>query len=114
MTLTNKTYQPVQSLSIRTTADLPAFRFINFAGGLCVADSRALGVTDCAHADGDLASVVSLGTVAVETSGAITLGADVSADADGKAKLTLSTEIVNGRALEACSGVAVIRIKLLS
>lgn len=113
MTAHNKTYQPVQLLSVKASANLPAFRFVDYSGALCTEGSRALGVTEIDWLDEELASVVSLGTVVVETSEAILAGADVSADDDGKAKTALALEAINGRAIEGCAGAGFIKIKLV-
>lgn len=113
MSTSNKTYNPVQSLSIRATADLPAFRFISFSGALCANETRAAGVTEVDWVNGENAAVVSLGTIAIETSESVTLGADVTCSGDGKAKPASGTMPVNGRALDACTGAGFIRIKLV-
>lgn len=113
MTMHNKTYQPLQLLSVKASEDLPSFRFVDFGGGLCTEGSRALGVTEIDWLRDELASVVTLGTVVVETSEAILRGADVSSDGNGKAKTAGVLEAVNGRAVEGCSGAGFIRIKLV-
>jgi hypothetical protein len=113
MTKHNKTYQPLQLLTVKAGADLPSFRFVDYSGGLCTEGSRALGVTEIYWLKDELASVVSAGTVVVETSEAILTGADVSSDDDGKAKTAGLLEAINGRAVEGCSGAGFIKIKLV-
>jgi len=113
MALNDKTYQPLQSLTIRATQDLPAFRFVSHLGSLCDTESRALGVTEVSWLDGELASVVSLGTIAIETSTTILAGADITSDSDGKAKTATGTNPVNGRALDSCSGSGFVRMKIV-
>ena len=113
MSTHNKTYQPVQLLTVQATADLPAYRFVSNAGALCIEGARALGVTEIDWLDGELASVVSLGTIVVESSEAINAGADVSSDTDGKAKTAELNEAVNGRAIDSCAGAGFIKIKLV-
>ncbi len=108
----NKTYQPIQMLTITAAEQIPAARFVDFNGNLCSADERALGVSELDFDAGDIASVISLGIAVVETSGAITKGSDVSADSNGKAKLA-TTGAINGRALDSCSSAGFIRIKLV-
>ena len=46
MAIMDKTYQPLQSLTIKAVEDLPGFRFVSHLGSLCDADARALGVTE--------------------------------------------------------------------
>lgn len=100
MAKNTSTYHPVQALTIQAAADLPAFRFVNFAGELCAAETKSAGVTELEWLQGDDASIVNLGVMPVETSAAITKGQDVSSDADGKAKPAPADTPVNGRALK--------------
>jgi len=113
MALNTKTYQPLHSLSIQAVPDIPAFRFVNFSGELCANNTRALGVSEVDWTAGQYAQVVTLGTITVEASAAITLGDDITSSADGKARKATTGEAVNGRALE--SGIAgdFVRIKLV-
>ncbi len=113
MAINNKVYQPVQSLTVEAAEDLPAFRFVSHLGSLCAADSRALGVTEVDWLDGEQASVVSLGTIPVQTTTTIDAGDDVASDADGKAKTVSASEPVNGRALDSCTGAGYVKIKLV-
>ncbi|MFP4527294.1 MAG: DUF2190 family protein [Candidatus Kapaibacterium sp.] len=113
MALHNKTYQPVQSLTVAAAEDLPAYRFVAIGGSLCTAGELALGVTDLAWLSGENASVVSLGTIVVETSGAVTAGDDVAADASGKAKTAEAGNAINGRALDGTTGAGFVKIKLV-
>ena len=109
----NKTYQPVQSLTVKATEDLPAFRFVTHLGSLCSEDSRALGVTEIDWITNEYASVVSLGTIAIETLTSINAGDDIASAASGKAKPAAGEVPINGRALDSCSGAGFIRIKLV-
>jgi hypothetical protein len=109
----NKTYQPLQSLTVKAAADLPPFRFVAIDGSLCGNETRALGVTEIEWLEDEYAAVVSLGTIVIETSEAILAGADVTSAADGKAKTAVAGNPVNGRALEGCSGAGFIKIKLV-
>jgi len=108
----NKTYQPIQMLTVTAAEQIPAARFVDYNGNLCSADERALGVSEISFDAGDTASVICLGVAIVETTGAITKGSDVTADSNGKAKLA-TTGAVNGRALDSCSTAGFIRIKLV-
>ncbi len=113
MSLNNKTYQPVQSISLEAGEDLPAFRFISHLGTLCADESRAVGVTEVDWLSGEMASVVTLGTMTVETAGTISIGADLTSAALGKAKTAEAAEPVNGRALDSCSGAGYVKIKIV-
>ncbi|MFP4543572.1 MAG: hypothetical protein ACLFQU_04990 [Candidatus Kapaibacterium sp.] len=113
MAINDKTHQPVQALSIKALEDLPANRFVSHLGGLCEADTKALGVTELAWATGEYSAVVVLGTAVVETSTSVSTGEDVTADTNGKAKPLTAAEPVNGRALNSCTGAGFVTIKLV-
>jgi hypothetical protein len=113
MPYNTKSYQPVQSLTVKANEDLPAFRFVSHLGTLCSSGSRALGVTEVDWLSNQYSAVVSLGTIAIETSTTINAGADVASDAFGKAKTAESGDAVNGRALDSVTGAGFIRIKLV-
>lgn len=110
---TRKTYQPVQHISIRAAEDLPGFRFVSHLGTLCNADTRALGVTEVDWLSGELASVVTLGTIPIQTTTTVNAGDDITADLYGKGKTVESSEPVNGRALDSCTGAGFVKIKLV-
>jgi len=113
MSTHNKTYQPLQSLTVKAVEDLPAFRFVSQLGSLCANESRAFGVTETDWVNGEYSQVVSLGTIAVETTTTINAGNDVTAAGDGKAKPASGIMPVNGRALDSCLGAGFVRIKLV-
>lgn len=113
MSTHNKAYQPVQSLTVKAAEDLPAFRFVSHLGTLCSAETRALGVTETTWLNGEYAQVVSLGTIAIETTTTVDAGADVTASLYGKAKPASGTMPVNGRSLDSCTGAGFVRIKLV-
>ena len=110
---TNKTYQPVQAVSVEAGEDLPAFRFVSHLGTLCEEDGRALGVTDVDWLSGELASVITLGTIPVETLTTVDAGDDVTSAAEGKAKTVTGDEEINGRAIDSCSGAGYVKIKIV-
>ena len=109
----NKTYQPVKLLTIEASEDIPSARFVSYTGGLCGLETRAFGVSEIDFSEGDVASVITLGTAVVETSEAILQGADVTSDSDGKAKTAGALHPVNGRAIDGCSSASFIRIKFV-
>ena len=113
MAINNKTYQPLQSLTVKAIQDLPPFRFVSHLGSLCADAGRALGVTETDWVNGEYASVVSLGTIAIETSTTISISQDVTSSTDGKGKPATGSDPVNGRALDSVTGSGFIRIKLV-
>ena len=113
MSVNNKTYQPVQTLSVKAVEDLPPFRFVSHLGSLCVDAARSLGVTETDWVNGEWASVVSLGTIPIETTTTISAGVDVTSALTGKARAATGSEPVNGRTLESCTGAGFVRIKLV-
>lgn len=112
MVLSNKTYQPVQLITVKADEDLPAFRFVDFTGKLCQEESLALGVTEVDWLDGSYASVVTLGTIIIETDSAVAVGEPITSSNEGKAKKAEGTVPINGVALDSCTGAGFIRIKL--
>lgn len=114
MAINNKTYNPVQAVTIKATEDLPSFRFVSISGALCNDVERALGVTETDWINGEYAAVVTLGNIALEASGAIPAGSDVTSAADGKAKVATTGNPINGRAIEGCSAAGeFVKIKLV-
>jgi hypothetical protein len=113
MALTNKTYQPVQKLTIEAVEDLPGFRFVSHLGSLCAADSKAFGVTETDWLNGEKASVVTLGTIPIETTTTVNIGDDITADTNGKGKTVSADEEVNGRAMDSTTGAGFVRIKIV-
>lgn len=97
-------YQPVLRLSVKATESIPAYKFVNISGGLCTGTQRALGVSDYPVLNGEITSVITLGTAIVRASGNITRGAVVSSDSTGNAKLIASGEVPQGIALADKSG----------
>ena len=113
MAFSNKTYQPVQSITVEAVEELPAFRFVSHLGSICAQGGRALGVTEVDWVNGELAAVVTLGTIAVETTTTINAGDDVAAGLLGKAVTAGQDDKVNGRALDSCTGAGFVRIKIV-
>jgi hypothetical protein len=111
MSLNNKNYAPIQTITIKATEDIPAFRFVDFAGALCSDGLKSLGATDNLCNEGDFAAVTTIGIVLVEASGSIGLGSDVKSDIDGKAANASTGEYVNGHSLD--DGVAGDLIRVL-
>lgn len=110
---TNVTYQPVQKISIRAEEKLPAFRFVSHGGTLCTAGSKSLGTVEREWLEGTNSSIITLGTVPIETSGTVHVGDSLTADADGKAKTAGVGDEINGRALEDFVGAGIVKILLV-
>jgi hypothetical protein len=113
MSANNKTYQPAHTVSIKAGEDLEPFRFISHLGTLCATETKSLGVTEISWNEDDIASVVTLGVMPVETSGVIAAGNNVTADTDGKAKAATGTMPVNGRAIDDAGTGEFVRINLV-
>lgn len=109
-----KTQQPVQKTSIKAAVNLDnIMRFIGYDGNYASAGASALGVLDASTNAGEYAPVITYGIVLVETGGAITVGAKVESDAQGRA-VTQTTGTVLGYALDsAASAGEKIRVKLI-
>lgn len=80
-------------------------RFVTFAGAAAVATDIALGVAKTDFAIGDVLAVDYAGVVAVESGGAVALGAPVAPDADARG-ISVAENAANiaGRALNAVTG----------
>jgi hypothetical protein len=112
MALTNKTYAPVLSITVRASQNLPAFRFAGFNGGLCSQGEKALGVTDAYCPSDENATVTVIGVVLVEAGGNISVGDDVTSGANGKALAGSSNDFINGDALDDGASGDLIRVLL--
>lgn len=97
-------YRPTLTLSIVAAAALLAERFVTAAGAQTGADGNALGVALASGATGEQVPVVALGTAVVEAGAAITAGATVKADAQGRAIAWATSGARLGVALQAASG----------
>lgn len=113
MAIVNKTYQPVQSLTVKAESDLPAFRFVSYNGQLCGDNQKSLGVTLGNWSNGAYSSVIVLGTAIVEASANINAGDKVASDLEGKAKVATTGSEINGRALNSASAGEYVKILLI-
>ena len=113
MSVNTKNYQPIQAITVKAKEDLAPFRFVSHLGSLCIDASRALGATETDWINGEFASVVTLGTMPIETTTTINAGVDVTSAASGKARAATGLEPVNGRTLDSCTGAGFVRIKLV-
>ncbi|MCX7880784.1 MAG: DUF2190 family protein [Ignavibacteria bacterium] len=113
MKIQTKTYQPILTLTIKTSDEIPANRFVGYNQGICGDNQKALGVAHTSWSAGEYASVVVLGTAIVEASGSINNGEKVTSDSQGKAKAWSSGAEVNGRALGSAVAGDLVRILLV-
>ncbi len=81
-----KSYNPAQKISVRAEDEIPARRFISAFGKVCQPTEVAIGVSEIAWAKGNTMSVITLGTVLIDTSEAIAKGDKISVATDGRAK----------------------------
>lgn len=110
--ITDKTYSPVLRLTVQAAEELPAYRFVNYAGELCGAGEKALGITDYPALSGEFVSLIVLGTAIIECSEAITGGAQISSDAVGKGQILGEGETSNGYAIaDSSNGFTTIILK---
>lgn len=80
-----KTQQIALTTSITAGADIPKSRFIGFDGGLCAANTKALGVSEVDTKQGQQLPVIVYGIAMVETGGAVSAGSAVTSDSSGRA-----------------------------
>jgi len=108
-----QTYKAALMDSITAAAALTGKRFIGFDGNHAGANAKARGVSLFDTDSGAECSLVALGFALVTAGGAITLGAKVASDANGKV-VSWSTGEVNGFACSAASADGdVILVKLV-
>ncbi len=113
MSANTKTYQPVQAVSVKAAEDLPGFRFVSHLGSVCAAGAKSLGVPEVSWKEDEQAAVITLGTIAVETSESISAGANVTSDSEGMGVVATEGDAVNGRALDSCSEPGFVKILLV-
>jgi hypothetical protein len=113
MAINNRTYKPVQTVTITAAADLTAFRLVSHAGEHCDSGAKSMGAAEIDWLQGETAAVVTLGTISLETSGAVTAGDPVASDENGKAKTAAPGDAVNARALSSTSAAGYITAQLL-
>lgn len=97
--------QSITLLTLTATASgsVAEARFVTFAGAQAGADTNTLGVNRYAATNGQLIAVDTLGTTVVEAGAAITAGAALETDADGRA-IPQSNGPTVARALQTASG----------
>jgi hypothetical protein len=97
-------YRSVLTLTMTAAGAITAHRFVTAAGAQAGADANAIGVAlAAASAAGDKVPVLAIGTVSVEAGAAISAGATVKADAQGRAVPWATSGARLGIALAAAS-----------
>lgn len=77
---------PILTLSTKASGTVTARRAVTFAGAqVSVAGAKVLGVAVYGATDGQAMSVDTIGTTTVECGGTVSVGAELMADASGKA-----------------------------
>lgn len=100
MPINNLTYNPLLTITIKAGEALPANRFVDYSGNLCSADEAALGATEIAWNDGDVASIIAQGIAIIESADDFYKGDVICTGASGKAVGQTGTNPVVGRALD--------------
>lgn len=91
------------SLTVQTTAAVPANRLVGFGGTMTGAGAPVLGVAAFDAASGTDLAVDVIGVFDLEAGGAIARGALVASDASGLPVQTADTATAFGRALSAAA-----------
>ena len=95
------------ALPVTLSGTVAANRFVTPAGAQAGADATTLGVSRSAGVSGEKISVDVLGTAIVEAGAAISAGATLETDANGKAVTWATSGGKVGIALQAASGAGV-------
>lgn len=101
--MAKKLYKPLLIDSIKAGENVEQYRFIGFDGRHCSAGQKAYGVCDVSTEKDQLAPVGVIGVFLVEAASAITAGAKVTSNADGKAVTVADNNEINGIALDSAS-----------
>ncbi|ROL55651.1 DUF2190 family protein [Bacteroidetes/Chlorobi group bacterium Naka2016] len=109
-----KTQQPLQKISVKAAMNLEnLMRFVSYDGNYASAGGPALGVLDAATNAGEYAPIIIYGIVLVEAGAAITVGAGVQSDSQGRA-VPQTSGVLLGYSLDAASAAGEkIRVKLI-
>lgn len=88
-----KTEQIILMSSIKLTEDLTKNLFVGFVGALCTADTKALGILNADTIAGEIAPIAVAGIALVYSGAAISVGANVKSNSDGKAITATNLEV---------------------
>ncbi len=111
--LNKVTYQPLLKITVQADELLPEFRFVDFSGKVCGDGEKSFGSVEKTWREGSFASIITLGSVPIETSQTVAAGDALTSDAHGKAKPAGEGDAINGRALETCVGSGIVKIFLV-
>lgn len=96
--------------SVAAAAALSALHFVTYAGGVPTAGQRTLGIANTDYDAGEQAGVKTHGELLVVAGGAVSVGAEVESDAQGRA-ITRTTGVVAGVARDAATAAGdIIRV----
>ena len=101
--MAKKLYKPILIDSIKAGENVEQYRFIGFNGRYCAAGAKAYGICDVSTEKDQLAPIGVLGIFLVEAGAAVSVGAKVTSDANGKAVTVANSDEVNGIALDSAS-----------
>lgn len=91
------------AITVLATTALSRLRFVNFAGGTASATDTPMGIANANYDAGEQAGVNSHGELLVETGAAVTVGAQVQPDSQGRA-IPLASGVAFGRARDPATG----------
>ena len=94
---------PILTLSHVCSGAIAAHRFVTHAGDQAVANENARGVSRTAGADTEIIPLDVMGTTVVEAGAAVTAGASLKSDANGKAITQTTGTPILGVALQAAA-----------
>lgn len=94
---------PVLTLTVAATGTIAAHRFVTPAGAQAGADANAIGVARSSAVSGDRLPVDSIGTATVEAGAAVSAGATLKSDSQGRAITWVTSGGRLGIALEAAT-----------
>jgi len=113
MSNTNRTYNPVQKLTVQAKEDIPEHRFVDHSGNLCGVADKSFGVSEIEWLNNQYISLITLGTAIIETDSAVNIGDPITSSTDGKAKVATGSDSINGRALDTVGVAGYIRVMLI-
>ncbi|MFN3781769.1 MAG: capsid cement protein [Candidatus Kapaibacteriota bacterium] len=113
MTIPNKTFHPIMTITIKAQEELPPYRFVDFRGMICQQNQKALGATVGRWSSNKYAGIIVLGTAIVEAGSTITIGDKIASNAEGKAVPATTGAEVNGRALNSANAGEFVRVLLV-
>lgn len=95
-----KTHSPILTLSMTASAALTMNRMVGLDGDVCGAEAKAAGMAQFDADAGEQVGVAALGVILVEAGAAITAGAEIESDDEGRA-IAKTRGAGNGHALDA-------------